>query len=36
MLLPIMLTVMVSKWVADVFNISLYDLHVQLKCIPFV
>ena len=36
MLLPIMLTVMVSKWVGDVFNISLYDLHVQLKCIPFV
>ena len=35
-LLPIMLTLMVSKWVGDFFNISLYDLHVELKCIPFV
>jgi hypothetical protein len=31
-----MLVIMVSKWVGDLFNISLYDLHVELKCIPFV
>jgi hypothetical protein len=31
-----MLVIMVSKWVGDQFNISLYDLHVELKCIPFV
>ena len=35
-LLPIMLVVMVSKWVGDAFNISLYDMHIELKCIPFV
>ena len=27
---------MVSKWVGDLMNISLYDLHVEIKCIPFV
>ena len=35
-LLPIMLVLTVSKWVGDFFNISLYDLHVELKCMPFV
>jgi chloride channel 7 len=34
--MPIMITLMVSKWVGDMFNISLYDLHVELKCMPFV
>jgi len=32
----IMICLMLSKWVGDQFNISLYDLHVELKCIPFV
>lgn len=31
-----MIVLMVSKWVGDLFNISLYDLHVELKCMPFV
>ena len=35
-LLPIMLVLMLSKWVGDIFNISLYDMHVEFKCIPFV
>eukprot|EP00656_Telonema_subtile_P013816 TRINITY_DN17024_c0_g1_i8.p1 TRINITY_DN17024_c0_g1~~TRINITY_DN17024_c0_g1_i8.p1 ORF type:complete len:337 (-),score=80.40 TRINITY_DN17024_c0_g1_i8:121-1131(-) len=35
-LLPIMLVLMIAKWVGDPFNISLYDLHLQLKGIPFV
>lgn len=35
-LLPIMICLMISKWVGDQFNISLYDIHVELKCIPFV
>jgi len=35
-IMPIMITLMVSKWVGDMFNISLYDLHVELKCMPFV
>ena len=33
---PIMLTVLIAKWVADNFNISLYDIHIALKCLPFV
>jgi chloride channel 7 len=36
MITPIMGTVLVAKWVADLFNISLYDMHVELKCVPFV
>ena len=35
-LLPIMLTLVVSKWVGDLFTISLYDLHLELRCMPFV
>merc|ERR1712216_294051 len=33
---PLMMVVMISKTVGDMFIISLYDLHVELKCIPFV
>ena len=33
---PIMLTVLIAKWIADRFNISLYDIHIALKCLPFV
>ena len=36
LILPIMGTVIIAKWVADCFNISLYDMHIELKCIPFV
>ena len=35
-LIPIMLTLMISKWIGDLFNPSLYDLHVELACIPFI
>jgi len=35
-LLPVMLVLMIAKWVGDPFNISLYDLHLNLKGIPFV
>jgi chloride channel 7 len=35
-LFPIMICLMISKSIGDRFNISLYDLHVKLKCIPFV
>lgn len=31
-----MITLMVAKWVGDWFNISVYDIHVELKCMPFV
>lgn len=36
LILPTMAIVIMSKSIADQFNISLYDMHVELKCIPFV
>ena len=33
---PTMLVLLVSKWVGDLFGIALYDLHVELQCMPFV
>ena len=35
-LLPIMMILLVGKWIGDLFNISLYDLHVEIQCMPFV
>jgi len=35
-LMPIMMTIMVSKWVGDWFNSALYDAHVLLKDIPYL
>ena len=35
-LMPIMMTIMVSKWVGDRFNSALYDAHVLLKDIPYL
>ena len=35
-LMPIMMTIMVSKWVGDRFNSALYDSHVALKDIPYL
>eukprot|EP00912_Choanoflagellata_sp_UC4_P001336 UC4_evm1s823 len=34
--LPIMVTVMVSKWVGDIFNEGLYDIHIELKHVPIL
>jgi chloride channel 7 len=36
LILPTMAIVIMSKSIADQFNISLYDMHVELKCVPFV
>jgi H+/Cl- antiporter ClcA len=36
LILPTMMIVIMAKSLADQFNISLYDMHVELKCIPFV
>ena len=35
-LLPIMIVLIISKYIGDLFNISLYDIHINLKHIPFV
>ncbi|VDM48197.1 unnamed protein product [Toxocara canis] len=34
--LPIMLVLMVTKWVADVFNEGLYDAHIELNEVPIL
>jgi chloride channel 6 len=34
--LPLMVVLMVAKWVGDRFNIGLYDIHVELKEVPFL
>ncbi|XP_002740900.1 H(+)/Cl(-) exchange transporter 6 [Saccoglossus kowalevskii] len=33
---PIMVTLMVAKWVGDLFNHGIYDIHIQLKKIPLL
>ncbi|ETO23581.1 channel voltage activated chloride channel [Reticulomyxa filosa] len=35
-LMPIMIVVMVSKWIGDRFNSALYDSHVALKNMPYL
>lgn len=34
--LPIQVTLMVAKWVGDMFNIGIYDIHIHLKKVPFL
>lgn len=35
-LLPIMVAIMVAKWVGDFFTHPLYHALLELKCIPFL
>ncbi|XP_046549442.1 chloride channel protein B-like [Haliotis rubra] len=35
-LLPVMVAVMVSKWVGDFFTHPIFHAHLELKCIPFL
>lgn len=34
--LPIMITLMVAKWIGDLFNEGIYDIHIQLSSVPFL
>ncbi|KJH41913.1 chloride transporter, ClC family [Dictyocaulus viviparus] len=34
--LPIMLVLMVTKWVGDIFNEGLYDIHIDIQEIPIL
>ena len=34
--IPTMIAILVAKVVADQFNISLYDIHIALKALPFI
>ncbi|CAM9634919.1 unnamed protein product [Chrysoparadoxa australica] len=34
--LPLMLTLMASRWVGNIFNEGLYDIHIKLREFPFL
>ncbi|KAG7302799.1 hypothetical protein JYU34_012776 [Plutella xylostella] len=34
--LPIIITVVVAKWVGDFFNEGIYDIHIQLAAVPLL
>lgn len=34
--LPMMLVIMVAKWIGDIFNEGLYDIHIRLSRVPIL
>ena len=35
-IIPIIIVVTIAKQLGDLFNISLYNMHMELKSMPFV
>lgn len=35
-IVPLMLTVMFARFVGNIFNDGLYDIHIALKNVPFL
>ena len=35
-LLPVMVSVMVAKWIGDFFTHPVFHAHLEMKCIPFL
>jgi chloride channel 7 len=35
-IVPLMLTVMFARFVGNIFNAGLYDIHIKLKNVPFL
>jgi len=35
-LLPVMVSVMISKWVGDFFTHPIYHALLELKCLPYL
>ena len=33
---PVMVVLLVAKWVGDFFNEGLYDIHIQLAGVPLL
>ena len=34
--LPLMLTLITSRWIGNLFNEGLYDIHIHLNCVPLL
>ena len=34
--LPLMLTLITARWVGNLFNHGLYDIHIHLNCVPLL
>ena len=34
--LPLMLIMVLAKWVGDIFNHGLYDIHIELQSVPLL
>ena len=35
-IVPLVIVIMTSKWIGDLINISIYDITIELRPMPFV